>query len=231
MRQMYAEAFEDESVKLTIEEFWHNVYFMIDDEWYITSPTALRERFGWVLRYITEGEHTQEARHFMDALREVWSEEGTVLRSATHPYEAMKTYATGNEQHPDLCPRWVSAMMANNVMSKIQAVLSQSYGYQIPEHKVSSSYGILIAVLWEEAYTNGLLVMDSEATVETSAGAEFNFKDAYHEAAEHEDAEYAGVENADLDQLATDYPSAQIAEKIKEIISRLYHSGNGMVWA
>lgn len=55
-----------------------------------------------------------EVLRFMDALRQAWSEDGTVLRITTHPYTSKADCAIGSFLNPDLCPRWVNWIMTKN---------------------------------------------------------------------------------------------------------------------
>ncbi|PGH16888.1 hypothetical protein AJ80_05032 [Polytolypa hystricis UAMH7299] len=71
------------------------------------TPGGLKVRFGWVQEYITKGKMLVEVLRFMDALRQAWSEDGTVLRITTHhPYTSKADCAIRSFLNPDLCPRW-----------------------------------------------------------------------------------------------------------------------------
>lgn len=48
-------------------------------------------------------------------------------------------------------------MTKNDAIAKILNWLPERYGVNINDDKTEKSYGILILVLWEEAYKNGLL--------------------------------------------------------------------------
>lgn len=160
MTDMHRAVFAEGSA--TLDDFWEQLFLdMGSDEWGNPSPNTpkgLKERFGWVYDYIANGQMPVEVLRFMNALRQAWNEDGTILRIATHPYASKAECAIGSFLNPDLCPRWINWIMTkNDAMAKVLKWLPERYGVDINEEKIKQSYGILIPVLWEEAYKMGLL--------------------------------------------------------------------------
>ena len=110
------------------------------DEWGNPSPNTpggLKGRFGWVYEYITKGKMPVEVLRFMDALRQAWSEDGTVLRITTHPYTPKADCAIGSFLNPDLCPRWVNWIMTkNDAKAKVLKWLPERYGVHVTAEKI-----------------------------------------------------------------------------------------------
>ena len=155
MTDMHRAIFAEGSA--TLDDFWGQLFLdMGSDEWGNPSPNTpkgLKERFGWVYDYIADGQMLVEVLRFMDALRQAWNEDGTILRIATHPYASKAECAIGSFLNPDPCPRWINWIMTKtDAMAKVLKWLPERYGVDINEEKIKQSYGILIPVLWEEAY-------------------------------------------------------------------------------
>lgn len=110
MTDMHRAVFAEGSA--TLDDFWEQLLLdMGSDEWGNPSPNTpkgLKERFGWVYDYIANGQMPVEVLRFMDALRQAWNEDGTILRIATHPYASKAERAIGSLLNPDLCPRWIN---------------------------------------------------------------------------------------------------------------------------
>ena len=160
MRDLHRAVFAGDNA--TLNHFWEQLFIVMGpDEWgnpTPNSPLGLKQRFGWVYEYVLTGQMPVKVLRLMDALRQIWNGDGTVLRISTHPYTLKAECATSSLMNPDLCPRWVAwIMMKNNAMAKILRWLPDRYGVEISEKQMSSSYGILIPVLWEEAYRLQLL--------------------------------------------------------------------------
>lgn len=119
MSEVHKDIFDGVPVTFREKDFWSNLWFKLDKTWGIVLPELLEERFDWVLEYIRVGTMPKEVLCFKDALRQVWSGAGAVLRSAKHPYNYDVGCAIGNFFNPDLCPHWVNAIMtADDAMSK-----------------------------------------------------------------------------------------------------------------
>ncbi len=160
MTDMHRAVFAEENA--TPNDFWGQLYIaMGPDKWGNPIPNTspgLKKRFGWVYEYVLTGHMPVEVLRFMDALRQIWNEGGTILRITTHPYTLKAECATSSFMNPDLCPRWVGWMMTkSNAMAKVLQSLPDRYGVEISEMQIKWSYGILIPVLWEEAYRLKLL--------------------------------------------------------------------------
>jgi hypothetical protein len=160
MTDMHRAVFAEENA--TSSCFWEQLYIaMGSDKWgdpVPSTPAGLKQRFGLVYEYVLTGHMPMEVLRFMDALRQIWNEDGTILRIATHPYTLKAECATSSFMNPDLCPRWVGWMMTkNDAMAKLLQSLPDRYGVKISEMQIKWNYGILIPVLWEEAYGLKLL--------------------------------------------------------------------------
>ena len=226
MREVHNDVFNGAPVTIREKDFWSNVWFNLDKTWGIALPEQLKERFDWVLEYIRVGTMPKEVLCFKDALRQVWSRAGSVLRTTKHPYNYDLGCATGNFFNQDLCPRWVNAIMTpDDAISKVLTRLSEFYGVQITSKKIQQNYGILIADLWEEAYAQGWL--DNSGT-----------SDGDNQKA----IRYGLIDNAGI-SIANKILNAQpdlvnMAEQgdittsvVKQMISCSYASGNASTWA
>ncbi|KAL9635796.1 MAG: hypothetical protein Q9204_002490 [Flavoplaca sp. TL-2023a] len=174
-------------------DFWEQLFIAMEsDKWgdpIPNTPPGLKKRFGWVYEYVLTGHIPVEVLRFMDALRQIWNEDGTVLRITTHPYTLKAECATSSFMNPDLCPRWVGWMMTkSNAMAKVLQTLPDRYGVEISEMQIKWSYGILIPVLWEEAYKLGLLknadgsVAEGSSTYRHYFTPKFDDTTGFHEA-------------------------------------------------
>ena len=160
MADMHRAVFPEENA--TPSYFWEQLYITMGSDKLgdpvPNTPAGLKQRFGWVYEYVLTGHMPMEVLRFMDALRQIWNEDGTILRIATHPYALKAECATSSFMNPDLCPRWVGWMMTkNDAMAKLLQSLPDRYGVKISEMQIKWNYGILIPVLWEEAYGLKLL--------------------------------------------------------------------------
>jgi hypothetical protein len=168
MRDIHSDVFHGKA-ELGENDFWTHVWFRLDETWEIKSEKKLKTRFGWVLDYIRIGALPNEAQCVKDALREVWMDAGTILRTAQHPYGYYPGCANESYFNPDLCPRWAKAVMAqNNAMSNVLGRLHSLCGVQFSQETIANCYGVLVADLWEEAYAQGWL--DDSQSCQTSSG-------------------------------------------------------------
>ena len=146
-------------------------------------------------------------------------------------------------------------MTKNDAMAKVLKWLPERYGVDINEEKIKQSYGILIPVLWEEAYKMGLLKngdgsrafgnsiprSDRIKTFENQTGVnetEKNFKphdnqsedDRYINSIRREN-EPEDSEPEDGESLENESEDNKTTEAIKELISASYLEGNASTWA
>ncbi|KAL8919232.1 MAG: hypothetical protein Q9208_006893 [Pyrenodesmia sp. 3 TL-2023] len=174
-------------------DFWEQLFIAMESDKrgdpIPNTPPGLKKRFGWVYKYVLTGHIPVEVLRFMDALRQIWNEDGTILRITTHPYTLKAECATSSFMNPDLCPRWVGWMMTkSNAMAKVLQTLPDRYGVEISEMQIKWSYGILIPVLWEEAYKLGLLknadgsVAEGSSTYRHYFTPKFDDTTGFHEA-------------------------------------------------
>lgn len=162
--------------------FWTNVWFLLDETWGIGSEKKLKTKFGWVLDYIRIGALPNEAQCVKDALRQAWSDEGTILRTAKHPYDYYPGCANELYLNPDLCSRWAKVIMKQSgAMANVLEKLHSLCGVQLSQETIADCYGILIADLWEEAYAHGWL--DDSQSRQTSSG---NIPETHHGTKIHE---------------------------------------------
>ena len=81
-----------------------------------------------------------EVLRFMEALRQAWNEDGTILRIATHSYASKAECALGSFLNPDLCPPWIDWIMTKtDAMAKVLQWLPERYGVDINEEKIKQS--------------------------------------------------------------------------------------------
>jgi hypothetical protein len=228
MTDMHQAAFAEENA--TLGYFWEQLFLdMGTDEWGNPSPNTpegLKGRFGWVREYITKGKMPVEVLRFMDALRQAWSEDGTVLRITTHPYTSKADCAIGSFLNPDLCPRWVNWIMTkNDAMAKVLKWLPERYGVHVTAEKIKHSYGILIPVLWEEAYQKGLLKNGDALDLVSDRISRDNWIETFDEHAELDEAE------EDVEPEDAEPEDDKTIEAVKELIGASYLSGNASTWA
>lgn len=158
MQETHREDFDSLSNTDGDYDFWAHVYMKLNEKWGIDSIYLLKKRFTWVLDYIRSGAMPQIAACIQDALRQIWSTAGTPLRLVKHLYNYDVPFAVGHFLNPDLCPRWVKLMLHHNdAMGKLLATLPDLYGIEVSSHELRHNYGILLANLWEEAFSQGLL--------------------------------------------------------------------------
>lgn len=226
MREVHKDIFDGGPVIFREKDFWSNLWFSLDKTWGIVLPELLKERFDWVLEYIRVGTMPKEVLCFKDALRQVWSGARAVLRSAEHPYNYDVGCAIGNFFNPDLCPRWVNAIMAlDDAMSKVLTRLSEFYGVQITSKKIQESYGILIADLWEEAYAQGWL--DNNGTSDGESQKAFQ-----HSLINNDGTSITTtILNAQPDLTNMAEQGDETVSVVKQMISRSFASGNASTWA
>ena len=223
MSEVHKDIFDGVPVTFREKDFWSNLWFKLDKTWGIVLPELLEERFDWVLEYIRVGTMPKEVLCFKDALRQVWSGAGAVLRSAKHPYNYDVGCAIGNFFNPDLCPHWVNAIMtADDAMSKVLTKLSEFYGVQITSKKIQESYGILIADLWEEAYAQGWL--DNDGTSDGDSQGHGLTDNAGTSAANN-------TLNAQPDLMNMAEHGDETTSVVKQMIRRSFASGNASTWA
>lgn len=118
MRDVHKDILDSGPVTLREKDFWTNLWFRLDNTWGIILPKLLKERFDWVLEYIREGRMPKEALCVKDALRQVWTRPGTVLKSTKHPYSYNVGFVVENVFNPDLCPGWVNAIMSRSLQER-----------------------------------------------------------------------------------------------------------------
>ena len=86
---------------------------------------------------IANGRIPVEILRFVDALRQAWNEDGTILRFATHPYASKAECAIGSFLNPNLCHRWISRITTrNDAVAKVLKWLPKRYGVDINEEKI-----------------------------------------------------------------------------------------------
>ena len=101
-----------------------------------------------------KGKMPVEVLRFMDALRQAWSEDGTVLRITTHPYSSKADCTIGSFLNPYLCPRWVNWIMTkNDAMAKVLKWLPERYGAHVTAFPfVESILPFCVIFTWTERY-------------------------------------------------------------------------------
>ena len=106
MTNMHQAVFVEENA--TLKGFWEQLFIDLgSDEWENRSPNTperLRERFAWVYEYVAKWKMPVEVLRFMDAFRQAWSEDSTVLRITTHPYISKADCAIRSFLNLNLCP-------------------------------------------------------------------------------------------------------------------------------
>ncbi|CAM1501306.1 Fc.00g104680.m01.CDS01 [Cosmosporella sp. VM-42] len=108
-----------------------------------------RHRFGWVLEYIRTGSLPAQALSAQRIPREALK--GSVLATATHPYNYSLDVVTTTHLNPDLCQEWTRALSTTKTdLEKLKADLQQS-PERITIDALCGRYGILIPQLWEES--------------------------------------------------------------------------------
>ena len=230
---MHRAIFAEENA--TLDHFWEQLFLdMGTDEWGNPSPNTpegLKGRFGWVHEYITKGKMPVEVLRFMDALRQAWSEDGTVRRITTHPYTSKAECAIGSFLNPDLCPRWTNWIMTkHDAMAKVLKWLPVRYGVHVTAEKIKQSYGILIPVLWEEAYKMGLLKNGDAMDLVSDRISQNNWIETFDEHAELDEAE-KDAEPEDAEPEDAEPEDDKTIEAVKELIGASYLSGNASTWA
>jgi hypothetical protein len=223
MTDMHQAVFAEENA--TLDHFWEKLFIdMETEEWgnpLPNTPKGLKGRFGGVQEYNTKGKMPVEVLRFIDAVRQAWSEDGTALRIATHPYTSKADCAIGSFLYPDLCPRWVNRIMTkNDAMTKVLKRLPERYGFHVTAEKIKHSYGILIPVLWEEAYNKDLLTNGDTVGLVSDQISRNNWIETFDEHAELEEAEKDAEPEDD-----------KTIEAMKELIGDSYLSGNASTWA
>ena len=167
-----------------------------------------------------------EILRFMDALRQAWSEDGTVLRITAHPYTSKAECAIGSFLNPDLCPRWVNWIMTkSDAKAKALKWLPERYGVHVTAEKIKHSYGILIPVLWEEAYKKGLLKDGDALDLVSDRTSRNNWIETFNEHPELDEAE------KDAEPEDTEPGDDKTIEAVKELIGASYLSSNASTWA
>jgi hypothetical protein len=226
MSEVHKGIFDGVPVTSREKDFWSNLWFNLDKAWGTVLPELLEERFDWILEYIRVGTMPKEVLCFKDTLRQVWSGAGAVLRSAKHPYNYDIGCVTGNFLNPDLCPRWINAIVTpDNAMSKILTKLSEFYDVQVTSKKIQESYGILIADLWEEAYAQGWL--DNDGT--SDGDSQEAFRHGLIDNAETSAANNTLNAQPDLTNMAEQ--GDETTSVVKQMISRSFASSNASTWA
>ena len=157
---MHPAIFAEENA--TLDHFWEQLFLdKGTDEWGDPSPHSpegLKGGFGWVHEYNTKGKMPVEVLRSIDPLRQAWSEDGTILRIISHSYTSKAKCAIASFLNPGLSPCWTNwTVTKNDAMAKILKWLLERYGAHVTVEKIKQSYGILILVLWVEAYGMGLL--------------------------------------------------------------------------
>ena len=225
---MHQAVFAEENA--TLNHFWKQLFVdMGTDEWGNPSPNTpggLRGGFGWVHECITKDKILVEVLRFMDALRQAWSEDGTVLRITAHPYTSKADCAIGSFLSPDLCPRWVNWIMTkSDAKAKALKWLPERYGVHVTAEKIKHSYGILILVLWEEAYKKGFLKDGDALDLVSDRTSRNNWIETFNEHPELDEAE------KDAEPEDTEPGDDETIEAVKELIGASYLSGNASTWA
>jgi hypothetical protein len=116
-------------------------------------------------------------------------------------------------------------MTKNDAMAKVLKWLPERYGVHVTAEKIKHSYGILIPVLWEEAYKMGLLKNGDALNLVSDRISRNNWIETFDEHAELNEAEKdAEPEDAEPEDDKT-------IEAVKELIGASYLSGNASTWA
>ena len=226
MSEVHKDVFDGVPVTSREKDFWLYLWFNLDKTWGTALPELLEERFDWILEYIRVGTMPKEVLCFKDALRQVWSGAGAVLRSAKHPYNYNVGCAIGNFFNPDLCPRWVNAIMTpDDAISKVLTKLSEFYDVQITSKKIQESYGILIADLWEEAYAQGWLDNDGTSDDDSQEAFRYGLIDNAGTSAAN------NTLNTQPDLTNMVEQGDETTSVVKQMISRSFASGNASTWA
>jgi hypothetical protein len=142
MRDIRGDVFRG-TTELGENDFWMHVAFRLDGRGGENTQDKIWLAAG--LDYIRIGALPNDAQCIKDALREVWIDAGTILRTAQHPYGYYPGCANESYFNSDLCPRWSKAMMTqNNAMSNILeraiiALLAPSHFFLFPSNSLSTN--------------------------------------------------------------------------------------------
>lgn len=111
-------------------------------------------------------------------------------------------------------------MIKNDTMAKVLKWLPERYGVHVTAEKIKRSYGILIPVLWEEAYEKGLLKNGDALDLVSDQISRNNWIEIFDEHAELDKAE----KDAEPEYYKT-------IEAVKGLIGASYLSSNASTWA
>lgn len=150
MRNHHQNTFSNGPDDATDDEFWTTFFIGgLGKGWHFSDHLILRHRFSWVLEYIRTGSLPAQALSAQRVLREALK--GSVLATATHPYNYSLDVVTTTHLNPDLCQEWTRELLTTQAnLEKIKADLQQS-PESITIEALCSRYGILIPQLWEES--------------------------------------------------------------------------------
>lgn len=108
---------------------------------------ALQLRFGWVLDYIRTGSLSPEAQRAKEILQQALAD---ILACSKHPYTYDTGLSTATHLNPDLCTHWTGEFLSvSGALPKVKLGIQncmQGFGIR----GFCSTFGILIALLWEE---------------------------------------------------------------------------------
>ncbi|KAI0399748.1 hypothetical protein F4802DRAFT_537396 [Xylaria palmicola] len=150
MRNHHQNTFSNGPGDATDDEFWTTFFIgELGKGWHFSNHLILRHRFSWVLEYIRTGSLPAQALSAQSVLREALN--GSVLATATHPYNYSLDVVTTKYLNPDLCQEWTQELLTTQTnLEKIKADLQQS-PESITIEALCSRYGILIPQPWEES--------------------------------------------------------------------------------
>lgn len=105
MSFVHQDVYNNASDDLNEDDLWRNLWFDLDEElWSIPSSEI---RFDWVVHYVRKGSFPKEASYLADVFRQVWNQDGSILRTVNHPYNHDVDVPRKNLLNPDLSPRWI----------------------------------------------------------------------------------------------------------------------------
>ena len=116
-------------------------------------------------------------------------------------------------------------MTSDDAMSKVLTKLSGFYGVRITAKKIQNSYGILIADLWEEAYTQRWLENDGIAVGDSQGAFRHGLTDNAQISAATDSF------NAQSDMMNPAEQGDETTSVVKQMIRRSFAPGNASTWA
>ncbi|KAF4465687.1 Aminodeoxychorismate synthase [Fusarium albosuccineum] len=148
MRKHHELVFRDDSSNPTDNMFWETLYIGALDKWWrIVDQRALQLRFGWVLDYIRTGSLSPEAQCAKEILQQALVD---ILARSKHPYTYDTGLSTATHLNPDLCTHWTGEFLSvSGALPKVKLGI-QNFMQGFGIRGFCSTFGILIALLWEE---------------------------------------------------------------------------------